>query len=314
MPKRKFTKKVKLNEYITLKYEWGDTIIYVNGKKFDHCRLFPIVIPQGEEEDYEDISSLEEAGEIMEEKKKDWDTDSFEFEISPRELFKVHWSNLQAWVESGYNTLVLHSTLSFPLLKKLYELGDPQAKKIYKEEVAERLSSGNETVIKIIFLQGVYKALSEEEMRIVIEDVENNPLLRSNLPKIFNVLGDGYYYYDKYADALVMYAKSLHYDPSDSIVWKNLASSYIKQQHNTIKTIEEELKNKKEAPSPEIISVLRDELFFRDEYLQRAEYCLERSIQQGGDELITRYMLWFLKEKARLKILGVNIQDFVDLS
>lgn len=34
------------------------------------------------------------------------------------------------------------STASFPLLKKLTEAGDPFARKVFKEEIAQRLESG----------------------------------------------------------------------------------------------------------------------------------------------------------------------------
>ncbi|MFX1237046.1 MAG: hypothetical protein ACFFAS_03805 [Promethearchaeota archaeon] len=50
--------------------------------------------------------------------------------IPPETEFLVHCSNLQAWVEHGYDARLIHSNLAFPLLKRLCEVGDPQAKRM----------------------------------------------------------------------------------------------------------------------------------------------------------------------------------------
>ena len=55
--------------------------------------------------------------------------------INPVDEFKGHCSNIQTWFENGYNTQILHSNLSFPLLKALSRTDDPQASKIFKEEI-----------------------------------------------------------------------------------------------------------------------------------------------------------------------------------
>ena len=54
--------------------------------------------------------------------------------------------NLQTWAENGYDTRILHSTLAFPLLKRLTEVGDLIAKNKLKEEIAIRYFYGMKNV------------------------------------------------------------------------------------------------------------------------------------------------------------------------
>jgi hypothetical protein len=72
---------------------------------------------------------------------------------SNTQLF-VHVSNLQAWVEHDYDTRILHSNLSFPLLKELSKYDD-KAKVIYESEIIERVSQDFEpTSMTIIETMG----------------------------------------------------------------------------------------------------------------------------------------------------------------
>lgn len=61
--------------------------------------------------------------------------------ITPEVDFMVHCSNLQAWVENGYDTRVLSKNLAFPLLKEIAKY-DPKAKMILAEEICERFFKG----------------------------------------------------------------------------------------------------------------------------------------------------------------------------
>ena len=72
--------------------------------------------------------------------------------------------NLQAWVEHDYDTRLLHANLSFPLLKKLADLGDDNAKKTFKKELINRYSSGVPSVQKFLKNQGYMEEFSNEEM------------------------------------------------------------------------------------------------------------------------------------------------------
>lgn len=71
-----------------------------------------------------------------------------------------------------YDSRLLHSNLSFPLLRKLAEAGDKTAKKVFKDEIAKRLEGGNVNVIKYLLIEGYLSFLNENE----IMSLENDKL------------------------------------------------------------------------------------------------------------------------------------------
>ncbi|MHA1334122.1 MAG: hypothetical protein ACTSPW_00055 [Promethearchaeota archaeon] len=164
-----FVRKYKINKYITLKLEKeGQTVIYINNKPFLECMNVVLNIPKNKIKNFDEISSIDNAIEIYE---KNFDND-YEVEISPEEEFIVHCSNIQAWVENDYNTNILHSNISFPLLKELSELGDPKAKKVFKNEIAKRVINGELSVVLFLLEENYIKYLNVEERQIFF--LENN--------------------------------------------------------------------------------------------------------------------------------------------
>ncbi len=190
----------KVNDYITLKLENGKTNIYVNGKKFRQCIRLILNIPFDKIKDYDQIDSIDEAAEInkesidqnfdIEKQPTFWNRKTvigasprsidYDVNISPKNEFKGHCSNLQAWVENNYDTRLLHRNLAFPLLKKLTDIGDPKAKKVFKDEIAERFVSFYPSVIKFLINGGYLKYLKKEEI---------NTLFQTNLSSFFNFVG-----------------------------------------------------------------------------------------------------------------------------
>ena len=164
-----------LNEYLKLKYENGATHIYVGDDYFRQCAYLLLNIPGEDIEDYDDIKSIDDAENRLSHKlhgfynikrKKE------EYGIDPKQEFIGHCSNLQAWVENDYNTQILHRNLAFPLLKKLVEVGDPKARRAYKEELAYRLEA-NELNVTIYLLKEKYlKDLSHDELELIIENMK----------------------------------------------------------------------------------------------------------------------------------------------
>ncbi|MFX1599361.1 MAG: hypothetical protein ACFFB6_02060, partial [Promethearchaeota archaeon] len=132
-------KEFKINRYITLKLERNKTNIYVNERLFKQCYYLKLNIPVNKIISLENIESIDEAvdklGSINDSRKQ-------EVSIDPETEFMAHCSNLQVWIENNYNSRLIHSNLAFPLLKKLYEVNDPLAKKVFKEEIIERFKSG----------------------------------------------------------------------------------------------------------------------------------------------------------------------------
>lgn len=143
----------RINEYITLKLEEEilneeeglkdtRTNIYVNGERFRQCSFLLIEIPIKETTLLKEISSIDEAEEKLDTSLEENNENPFEYEIPSETEFWGHCSNIQVWAENNYNTKLLHRTLAFPLLKKLTEVGDPIAKRVFQEEIAERFARG----------------------------------------------------------------------------------------------------------------------------------------------------------------------------
>lgn len=141
----------KINNYITLKLENMQTNIYVKDKRFIQCKYLLLDIPTENIEDFDEIDSIDEAAKLLNHSLEG--SSKHKFDIAPEVEFWGHCSNLQAWAENRYDTRLLHSNIAFPLLKKLTETGDPLAKRVFKEEIAERFSSGYQSVITYLINQ-----------------------------------------------------------------------------------------------------------------------------------------------------------------
>ncbi|KKM76737.1 hypothetical protein LCGC14_1377180 [marine sediment metagenome] len=165
----------KLNDYLKLKYEDGSTGIYVDDDYFRQCAYLLLNIPVNEIEDFDEVKSIDDA-----EHKLSHELHAFhnkekkekKYHIDPKQEFIAHCSNMEAWVENDYNTQLLHRTIAFPLLKKLVEVGDPKAKRAYKEELAYRLES-NELNVAIFLIKNRYlKDLDNDELEIIIDNMK----------------------------------------------------------------------------------------------------------------------------------------------
>ena len=139
-------KEFKINEYITLKLIGAQTEIYLDGIEFRQCKRLFINISIDDIDNYKNANSIDEITAYHNEQR---DTILVP-EITPEIEFWGHCSNLQAWAENNYDTRILHSNLAFPLLKKLTEIGDPIAKRVFKEEIVKRYSSGYPPVVEYL--------------------------------------------------------------------------------------------------------------------------------------------------------------------
>ncbi len=193
-------KEQKINDYITVKLEnsltaqqgivgsilgWiakntiiplhdYKTYIYVSGKRFQQCRFLLLDVPIDKLEVQESIDSIDEASETL--------NHSLEFldgsflDITPDTEFWAHCSNLQAWVEHDYDTRLLHSNLSFPLLKKLTEAGDPKARTVFKDEIVNRFTSGHVNVMKYLINEGYMDFFTGDETNMILEDLKKKKI------------------------------------------------------------------------------------------------------------------------------------------
>ncbi|KKL81795.1 hypothetical protein LCGC14_1991180 [marine sediment metagenome] len=168
-----------VNKYLFLRLEGKLTLIYVNRKRYTHCTRVILNIPIEDIEKYDGIESIDEIcdlnnhflieNKIYKEENGELNPSLLLYDISPEAEFWAHCSNIQAWVEHDYDTCILHSNLAFPLLKELTKAGDPQAKRVFKEEIAKRIGSGYFTTIKYLILEGYLFYLTDEELLCALD-------------------------------------------------------------------------------------------------------------------------------------------------
>jgi len=162
-------KQFKVNEYIKLKLENGKTNIYVNNQKFMQCKYLLIEIPIEKTKEFNEVKSIDEASE-----KLDHSLENYQHTLNiPSEVeFWGHSSNIQVWAEYDYDTRLLHSNLAFPLLKKLTEVGDPIARRDFKEEIAKRIEAKEKNVINYLILENYLEYFNDEEKSIVFTNLK----------------------------------------------------------------------------------------------------------------------------------------------
>lgn len=187
----------KVNEYITLKLENAQTIIYVNGKRFNQCKFLLLNIPVDEIKSFDEIKSIDEAAERLDRSMEG--NEQYKFEIPSETEFWGHCSNFQVWAEKNYDTRLLHRNIAFPLLKKLADAGDPVASIVIKEEIGKRIESGNLSVIYYLIKEGYLNYLNKEEKN----------LIKSNLKSQFSKL--------KIEEIIDKIEKELHFGWSQEI-------------------------------------------------------------------------------------------------
>jgi hypothetical protein len=148
--------KFKVNLHISLEMRNNITYIMIDDKPFNFCLGLYLLLPKNII-DQVNVESISEAYEQYGLKKE-------EIKLNPEEEFWGHCSNIQAWVENNYDTKLIHYNLAFPLLKRLTEVGDPLAKRVFKEEIAKRYNSGFPSVVKYLEEEGFLEYLSKEEL------------------------------------------------------------------------------------------------------------------------------------------------------
>ena len=161
----------RVNKYISLKLIDGRTIIFVGDKEFKQCKYLLLEIPIEQLTSVSEIRSIDAAAEKLNRSLRHQLFQDNAGIIPPRIEFWGHCSNLQVWSESGYSTNLLHRSIAFPLLRRLVEVGDPLARRIFKSEVARRFSMGHFTVNRYLIAEDYLKYLNGEEMKSLIHDL-----------------------------------------------------------------------------------------------------------------------------------------------
>lgn len=157
-------KEYKINDYITLKLEGKSTVIYIKNSRFIQCKKLVLDVPIADTPSLETAESIDEVAKRLKKSK------GRRTNIPPEDEFWGHCSNIQAWVESNYNTDLLHTSLSFPLLRKLVEKGDSIAKEVFKEEILHRLINGEDTAIIFLLDKDYLEYFTKEEISTIYKE------------------------------------------------------------------------------------------------------------------------------------------------
>ena len=240
----------KVNDYLSLRFEDEKTIIYVAGKRFRQCINLLLDIPVDDIREFDQIDSIDEAAEMLEKSMEDEDLPII---IPPKVEFWGHCSNLQVWFENNYDTRILHSTISFPLLKELSELGDKVALRVFKEEIAKRFSQGNENMRTFLIDEWYMDLFSREEVLSlnieqieIIHELEDLLGIKIKFKTVFHLFEQGFVLHKGIIKGLVLDSCDLEEVPEP--VRKLNSLVMLKLHGNRLKTLPEwigELRNLK---------------------------------------------------------------------
>jgi tetratricopeptide (TPR) repeat protein len=195
----------KINRHLSLKLENDRTIVYVNGKRFRNCKYLLLNFNEETNDNFGGIDSIDEVAEILNHDLHGNFTKNSK--ISPKEEFWGHCSNLQAWAENDYDSRLLHSNLSFPLLKRLAKEGDPQAKRVFKEEIVKRIESEYQNVVHYLIKEGYLEHLEREELVYLKNSIKNF--------EITKIIGKFFFNKELFDFSALFLERTLKLHPSD---------------------------------------------------------------------------------------------------
>ncbi len=184
--KKELLNTFRVNQFITLKLVANRTNIYVKGELFNQCKYLLLNIQKSRIPEYDSIGSIDEAVERLDASMHG--REGRHNIIDPETEFWGHCSNIQAWVENDYDTRILHRNLAFPLLRKLAQVGDPKAKKVYKDEIWTRFKSNYAPVIQYIFDGDYLNALNKTEINALVDEINLDKLVSYNYRHKQNLL------------------------------------------------------------------------------------------------------------------------------
>ena len=159
-------KTFRINKYILLKLENKRTNLYVGGEKFIQCKFLVINVPINDIVGLEELRSVDEFSDRF--------TNSHFPLVPPEVEFWGHCSNLQVFAENNYNTNLLHSNIVFSLLKRLAEIGDPIARRVFKDEIIKRIEAGYIPTIIYLVMSHYLDFFSQEEFNTLVNNFSDN--------------------------------------------------------------------------------------------------------------------------------------------
>ena len=305
----------KINKFITLKAENGQVSILVGNKKVGWCTSLILNISPEHIRNLEKIDSIDEAAEVL---NRDLEYQN-RIKIPLETEFWGHCSNMQAWEENGYDTRILHSNLAFPLLRELTNVGDPTARRVFKEEIASRFTSKYLPVALYLYIQGYLDYLSKSEFETLLnfyEDLSKIPNMRN--PDIWAILGICYRFLKLYDLSESAFKKALTNSPGNRTILINLAEIYYSEKDfRKVTTIFRHLLEKN-PNDIYILEKLADVYLFEENYVRPSivlyEYILRSQPENLGILLHLALAYSFLGKNTKsmqinLKILEKNPKE-----
>ncbi len=223
----------RVNKNITLRLEDGITNIYVGNELFRQCKFLLLVGKGKNMLNNNDLTSIDDAVEKLDTLLEG--TKAMSEIISPEVEFWGHCSNIQGWAECDYDSHFLHANMAFPLLKRLKELGDSQAKKIFAEEIVNRYMEGNKTVRTYLIEEGFLNDLTPEERAFILKNessiiIEMERFISDRIDIVGNVklAGKGFQLSDDKIIALRLDGKEQHRFPPQIKLLKSLKTLILR--------------------------------------------------------------------------------------
>ncbi len=185
---------LKINNNITLKLENEVTNIYLKGELFKQCKYILRRMSTKDLDELDKIPSIDSFAELTADKISETLDNSLEgyepkfTDLPPVTRFQAHASNIQAWAENNYNTNLLHSNLAFPLLKRLWQIGDLIALEVFKEEIIKRFKEGYLNTVLFLLLEGYHNFLQQKIGEIFLDN--NEKLENEILQRLKKTQGD----------------------------------------------------------------------------------------------------------------------------
>ena len=177
----------KINEFLELRLE-GKTHIYINHKRFTHCKYLLMNIPAENIRNEDEINSIDEAMKLY----NQIENEHRKQKIEPEAEFWGHCSNLQFWYENNYDTRLLDSRLSFSLLSELARVGDPIAKKVFKDEIAKRLEANYLPTTEYLIIEHYLDPFGTEELEVIFEKIsQRNIYEKLSVPALLRLIEKG---------------------------------------------------------------------------------------------------------------------------
>lgn len=145
---------IQINKYISIDLEGRNIIIYILKEKFK-------------------VYSLSKINEIIHKAKflKNINIDNNIIKDilkrNPKNVdtFISFYKLLNFWAMNRYNTNIIDYQISLPILRKLYQIGDRQAEKLFHDEILKNLWGGDPSVIKFLMREKYHDYLLLESYK-----------------------------------------------------------------------------------------------------------------------------------------------------